>query len=202
MRQPRSILAALALAALLALPLAAAGCGDDETSTVTETVSGDQTATEATEAPEATGGLTEGDQTTSEKSGEAGGAATQTQTLSASSGKLGPHYFQTPSQNIGCFISRHDARCDIRERSWSPPPEPKSCKKIGLDYGQGIVVGPNHAEFICAGDTTLGGPDTLGYGQNARRGNIRCHSGQKGITCSNAVNGHGFFLSRQSYRIF
>jgi hypothetical protein len=164
------------LAALLALgvPLAAAGCGGDNETTVTETV-GAQTSTQ----PD--GGEAASDSTTA---------------------KRGPNYFQTPSQNIGCYISRHDARCDIRERSWSPPPEPDRCRKIGLDYGQGIVVGATRAEFICAGDTSLGGPATLPYGSDARRGSFRCHSGQKGVTCSNAANGHGFFLSRQSYRIF
>jgi hypothetical protein len=163
-------------------------CADDGGTTVTQTVPG-TTATPSTTTD------TEARTTTEATVTEAGGG-------SAALGNHGPHYFQTPSQNIGCFISAHDARCDSRERSWSPPPEPASCKKIGLAYGQGIVVGPNHAEFICAGDTALGGEATLGYGQTARRGALRCHSGQKGITCSNADNGHGFFLSKESYRIF
>jgi hypothetical protein len=114
----------------------------------------------------------------------------------------GPHYFQTPSHNIGCYVSAHDARCDIRERSWSPPPEPKSCIKIGLDYGQGIVVGPDRAEFICAGDTVLGGPVTLPYRRSAQRGTLLCVSRVAGVTCRNTANGHGFFLSRAGYRLF
>lgn len=189
-KAPRTLLVLAIL--VLGLGTLAAGCGDDEDSTtVTETVGTDGSDTGTVEP-------TTGTEGGSDSAVEGGGA----QTLSTASGKLGPHYFQTPSENIGCFLSRHDVRCDIRERTWSPPPEPKSCKKIGLDYGQGIAVGKTHAEFVCAGDTSLGGPDTLEYGQNARRGVFRCHSGQKGITCSNATNGHGFFLSRESYRIF
>jgi hypothetical protein len=99
-------------------------------------------------------------------------------------------------------LSAHDARCDIRRRDWSPPPEPKSCIKVGVDYGQGLVVGPNRAEFVCSGDTVLGGPGLLGYGHSARRGSILCISRSPGITCRNPASGHGFFLARARYRIF
>ncbi len=117
-------------------------------------------------------------------------------------GNHGPHYFETPSHNIGCFVSSHDARCDIRARSWAPPPKPKSCIKIGLDWGQGLAVGPHGAAFVCAGDTTLGGPVVLPYRSSAQRGTLICVSKVAGITCRNTDNGHGFFLSRASYRIF
>ena len=120
----------------------------------------------------------------------------------AAAGNHGPRYFETPSHNIGCYVDRHSARCDIRERSWSPPPEPKSCIKIGLDFGQGLVVGPHRAEFVCAGDTSFGGKAILAYGQSTRRGPIVCLSEQRGMTCRNNDNAHGFFLSRERYRIF
>jgi hypothetical protein len=118
------------------------------------------------------------------------------------SGNHGPHYFETPSHNIGCFIDRHSARCDIRERTWNPPPEPKSCIKFGVDYGQGIGFGDGRADFVCAGDTTLGGPGLLGYGHTAQRGTTVCLSRTVGITCRNTSTGHGFFLSRTTYRLF
>jgi hypothetical protein len=164
-------------ALLLAVVLLLAGCGGD-TKTVTETQ------TEAT--------TSQGAKTTE---------ATGTKAHAASTGH-GPRYFETPSHNIGCYVSAHDARCDIRERDWSPPPEPRSCKKIGLDFGQGLVVGPNRAEFVCAGDTTLGGPVTLPYRSSAQRGTILCVSRTAGMTCRNTATGHGFFLSRARYRIF
>jgi hypothetical protein len=120
----------------------------------------------------------------------------------SSGGNHGPHYFETPSHNIGCFVSAHDARCDVREHSWSPPPEPKYCIKAGVDWGGGLVVGPDRAQFVCAGDTTLGGPAVLGYGHTAQRGSIVCASARAGMTCSNGANGHGFFVSRDTYRLF
>jgi hypothetical protein len=121
---------------------------------------------------------------------------------SVPAGNHGPHYFMTPSHNIGCYVSAHDARCDIRTRTWSPPPEPASCRKIGLDFGQGLVVGPHRAEFVCAGDTTLGGPAILPYRSSSQRGTLLCVSRVAGVTCRNTANGHGFFLSRATYRLF
>jgi hypothetical protein len=170
------------LALLSALLLAA--CGGDDTSTVTET----RTETATTETA------------TSAQASESG--APIARAAAVPKGDHGPRYFETPSHNIGCYLSRHDARCDIRERSWSPPPEPASCKKIGLDYGQGLVVGPNRAEFVCAGDTSLGGAAVLAYRHSSRRGSITCVSRTAGITCRNEANGHGFFLSRSTYRLF
>jgi hypothetical protein len=167
--------------ALLALLIAGCGGGTD-TTTVTRS------------------------QGTATAAGTAGTSSTagsqQPRPLSIPAGNHGPHHFETPSHNIGCFVSAHDARCDIRERSWNPPPEPKACIKIGLDYGQGLVVGQHAAEFVCAGDTSLGGPVVVPYGSSVQRGRILCISRAKGMKCRNDATGHGFLLSRERYRIF
>src|SRR5262249_17036782 len=176
----------LACAVVLAA-LALAGCGGD-TTTVTETQT--QGAAQST-APSA-----------AQSAATPGTTATASKAAVVPAGNHGPHYFMTPSRNIGCFVSAHDARCDIRARTWSPPTEPKSCIKIGLDYGQGLVVGPDRAEFACAGDTVLGGPAILPYRGSAQRGTLLCISPVAGITCRNTATGHGFFLSRASYRLF
>lgn len=174
----------LACGALL-VALILAGCGGGDTKTVTET------RTQAQSTPE----------TTPTESSTTPAPATAPEGVSPA-GNHGPHYFETPSHNIGCYVSADDARCDIRERSWSPPPEPASCRRIGLDYGQGIVVGPHRAEFVCAGDTSLGGPVVLPYRSSTQRGTLICVSRTAGVTCRNTANGHGFFLSRQRYRLF
>jgi hypothetical protein len=176
----------LAGAACLLGVLALAGCGDDSggDKTVTETMTtGQSGSTESTDT-----GTTE--------------ARTITTTTQAPNRQIkrGPHYFETPSSNVGCFIDPKAVRCDIRERNWDPPPDEENCE---LDYGQGIALSASgEAKFVCAGDTTLGGPATLPYGAVSRRGALRCRSGTKGITCSEVAGGHGFFLSRESYRIF
>ncbi|MGA9372633.1 MAG: hypothetical protein WBV53_12375 [Solirubrobacterales bacterium] len=166
---------------LLALLLAGCGGGSDSTT--------------GTQSKEASVTATTGTATTAP-------AAGAQRPVRVPADNHGPHYFETPSHNIGCFISAHDARCDIRQRSWSPPPEPRSCIKVGLDYGQGIAVGPNGAEFVCAGDTSLGGPVILPYRASAQRGTILCISRTTGMRCRNTATGHGFLLSRERYRIF
>ena len=96
-------------------------------------------------------------------------------------------------------MSEEGVRCDIRNKDWKPTPPPEPCE---LDYGHGIFLDGTHAEFICAGDTTLGAPKTLPYGSSAQRGPFLCESEPDGVTCSHTGNGAGFFLSRQSFRIF
>ncbi len=90
-------------------------------------------------------------------------------------------------------------RCDVSERDWEPPSKPKSCK---LDYGQGISLDAGAApEFVCAGDTALGGGDPLPYGQSIASGLLRCESAESGMSCSDAETGRGFTISKQAYEL-
>jgi hypothetical protein len=109
--------------------------------------------------------------------------------------------FRSPSGNIGCFIGKHFVRCDIRERTWSPPPKPRSCE---LDFGQGVAVGTrdHKASWVCAGDTALNAGRALPYGESIRRGDLRCQSRRSGMRCRNVRTQHGFALSRASARLF
>jgi hypothetical protein len=108
--------------------------------------------------------------------------------------------FHTPTGNIGCVVSVTSARCDIRHHSWTPPPAPASCD---LDWGNAIALDRRgKGGFICAGDTALGFPRRLDYGESVRRGRFRCTSLSTGVRCVNRRNGHGFRLSRESYRFF
>jgi len=112
--------------------------------------------------------------------------------------------FQSPSGNIDCIMDGGaSVRCDIQSRSWKPPKKPKSCP---VDWGQGLGVDATKRGYIvCAGDTALAPPDapypTLAYGKKITVGRITCTSAVAGITCRNR-QGHGFFLSRQRYRLF
>ncbi|MGO9972617.1 MAG: DUF6636 domain-containing protein [Solirubrobacteraceae bacterium] len=95
------------------------------------------------------------------------------------------------------------ARCDIKTRSWSPPPTPKGCPPI-VDYGQGLLVtgsGPGH--FVCAGDTVLDpSAPTLAYGTTTIVGPFQCASKTTGMSCTNLQTGHGFSIAIQGYRVF
>lgn len=111
--------------------------------------------------------------------------------------------FRTPSGNIGCVgdTARADnsVRCDIRTRTWSPPPRPRSCD---LDWGQGLnLTRTGRARYVCAGDTALNTGPKLAYGASRRIGAIVCVSRTSGLTCRNAA-GHGFTMSRQRVRRF
>ncbi len=115
------------------------------------------------------------------------------------------HYatFESPSRNIGCYIADGMARCDIRTRTWSPPPTPSSCPPE-VDYGQGLLVttsGPGN--LVCAGDTAMDpAAPTLAYGTATSVGSFECGSRTIGMTCTNLQSGHGFFISIQGYRTF
>src|SRR3954470_10845725 len=95
--------------------------------------------------------------------------------------KSGP--FQSPTGNIGCYINRDFARCDIGAHDWATPKKPRSCD---LDFGGGLAVDKTgRAEFLCAGDTTLHQGPILGYGHSRSAGRFTCTSKAEGMTCRN-----------------
>ena len=112
-------------------------------------------------------------------------------------------YFATPSRNIGCVLVDGTARCDIRARTWPPPPRPGSCPSE-VDFGQGIVVATaGRAMFVCAGDTALiPAAPILAYGRIDLYNGFYCSSERSGVTCRSAHSGHGFVISRTGYRLF
>jgi uncharacterized protein DUF6636 len=178
------ILFAIAVAAIVA-----AGCGSaDETVVVTETATS-STAT-ATAGSTAT---TSNEATTSTDSGD-GETPSADETVTKLTG------FSSPTGNIGCYIDRKSVRCDIGDRDWKPPRAPKSCE---LDWGQGIeLTAGSAADFVCAGDTTLGAGDALDYGRSIGAGLLICESEESGMTCRDTETGRGFTISKQGYEIF
>jgi hypothetical protein len=107
--------------------------------------------------------------------------------------------FSMPSKNVGCYLDKSAARCDITTKTWKPPAKPSDCQ---LDWGNGVSVGEGAASVVCAGDTVLGAKEILGYGQAVRAGDLVCESQSAGVRCFNEPSGHGFTLSRQSYTLF
>ena len=108
--------------------------------------------------------------------------------------------FKTPSGNIGCEVRADYTRCDVDQRAWSAPPKPSTCE---FDWGGGIEISNGVAQFACASDSVLAATSTvLPYGQRTREGSTVCESATAGVTCTNEASRHGFFVSRDSYRIF
>jgi hypothetical protein len=135
--------------------------------------------------------------------GDAGTGRTTATTGATASHALDLTTFRSPTGNIGCVLVQGDARCDIGHREWKPPARPGSCPAI-VDYGQGLEIGASgSAQFVCAGDTAR---DTrspaLGYGSATRADGFECLSATTGMTCRRSRDGHGFFISIQTYRTF
>ena len=115
--------------------------------------------------------------------------------------------FRTPTGNIGCVFSagltgaeKPTIRCDIRSRLRPAPRRPKRCP---LDYGDSIQVSQfGRVTLVCHGDTAID-PQArvLQYGRTWRRDGLSCTSRFDGLTCTNESK-HGFFMSRQSWRVF
>jgi hypothetical protein len=111
--------------------------------------------------------------------------------------------FKTPSGNIGCIYADdpHYLRCDIRSGLRPRPGRPSRCRD--LEYGDSISMNrTGRAHLVCHGDTALDPRARIvKYGSTLRVGPFACTSRTTGLTCSNASR-HGFFLSRESYRLF
>ena len=111
--------------------------------------------------------------------------------------------FHSPTGNIGCVVASGVARCDVKQRTWSPPPRPPSCPSE-VDFGQGLEVGKSGpGRFVCAGDTALDPTaPVLPYGTASEVGGFSCVSRSTGMTCTNRTSGHGFFISRIDDKTF
>ena len=110
--------------------------------------------------------------------------------------------FRTPSGNIFCSLTNGQAACAIRERSWTPPPRPEDCDETN-DYADHVSVETGPASFSCGTDTPVDpNAAVLPYGQGWVVETWRCASERSGVTCENTATGHGFTLSRETYRLF
>jgi hypothetical protein len=108
--------------------------------------------------------------------------------------------FHSPSGNIGCALGGFGARCDVADHTWIAPPKPTNCD---VDWGGGVVVDKKgKAGWVCAGDTTLHQGNALTYGQSASQGRFKCTSKPNGMRCINKRSKHGFFVSRDTVRLF
>lgn len=109
-------------------------------------------------------------------------------------------FFQSPSGNIGCALSKQSVRCDVARKFWRPPPKPSSCP---VDWGNGLTLGrQGKPRYTCAGDTVLGQGRKLAYGKSVSVGRFRCTSRKGAMRCINRRNNHGFALSRERARRF
>jgi Family of unknown function (DUF6636) len=112
---------------------------------------------------------------------------------------LGGSGFRTPSGNIACEVDEHAAFGPFRGR------RTLSCVVFSASTARGQrtwsmrPTGTPRVAWIAANIAT--DVPSLAYGRRWRFEGFRCRSRRVGLTCSNR-SGHGFFLCRQSQRIF
>lgn len=126
--------------------------------------------------------------------------------LAAGAGAAGAAVqFKTPSNNIGCYGTSTEVRCDVRSSTGKRPPKPRACR---FDWGTAFVLTrTGRGRGLCVSDTVLPYPGqtgvrTLAYGRSIRvNARITCTSRRVGLTCRNRA-GHGFFLSKTRIRLY
>jgi hypothetical protein len=177
---------------LAAFSAAAAGCGSDNNSSTGTTASARTTTSTAT----GTGTVT----APAEAGSGTGAAAASAATPASLKRQFGMIEFLSPSHNLGCALSKQYARCDASKWTWKLPPQPHSCE---FDWGGSVnVSGKDPGQLGCVSDSTLGATQVLAYGTYAQLGKLRCTSQSTGVSCLNRSTGHGFFISRETYRVF
>ena len=108
--------------------------------------------------------------------------------------------FHVPSSGIACAVDDRHVECMVNEpTAWHAPPYGKPCdgdhaEEVGLEAGH---VGRS---FTSCRTDAVGGGRTLAYGHSLRVGDIRCTSQRTGLTCVDLTSGHGFTVSRESFR--
>jgi Family of unknown function (DUF6636) len=115
--------------------------------------------------------------------------------------------FRTPSGNIVCqhFVAATaSVECGIRSGLVGVRPVRK-CAAGDPTTGRVVLPALGRAQRVrCAGDPgpfLFRTPPVLRYGRTWRGGGISCASARTGLTCRNR-SGHGFFLSRERWRMF
>ncbi|WAC91582.1 DUF6636 domain-containing protein [Mycobacterium sp. Aquia_213] len=111
-----------------------------------------------------------------------------------------PGFITLPGGNIGCEVYDFQARCDIKDYAFSPPPKPADCP---LDWGNALIVnGDQPGQFACHIDSAFGDGPLLAVGNTHTVGLMSCTSTPAGIGCRNTKTQHGFDLSGQAYRLY
>ena len=112
--------------------------------------------------------------------------------------------FRMPSRNIACMYASAGAtvrnpflRCDVLSGL-----RPKPRARCRFDWSAVSMTRRGKARPRCVSDTVYDNrAPILRYGRTWRVGGFTCTSRRKGLRCRNLA-GHGFFLSRSSWRVY
>jgi hypothetical protein len=117
---------------------------------------------------------------------------------------------RTPSRNIEClYVPGKPAtlHCDIHSSSYGRQLRNRCIARAGLDWHGFELAAAKKGGVTCSGGI-LYSPGTqrpvyrtLPYGRTWKHGAFTCTSARTGLTCRTG-NGHGLFISRESWRAF
>lgn len=108
--------------------------------------------------------------------------------------------FRSPTGNLACVLSTTGAACDIKEHQYVVPAAPSNCAgfgdRVGMDVGAPAMLACHTTSFFDQG------LPTQTYNAPLTAGSISCVlAEQTGVSCRDAVSGHGFTLSKQGYTL-
>jgi hypothetical protein len=108
--------------------------------------------------------------------------------------------FTVPGSNIGCDLVSGGVRCDIQQRSWTPPAQPSSCNAT---WGNAIDMGATGVPaFACGGASAISSDaKVVPDGWDDKVGTITCQVRSFSVDCYSA-HGHGFIFSRTGYTLY
>jgi hypothetical protein len=119
--------------------------------------------------------------------------------------------FRSPSGNISClFLGGTPATllCKIAHADYAKHLQDRCIGPAGagVDWHGFELSAARKGAIACSGGALYTGTDrpsyaTLPYGKTWRQKMFSCSSRISGVNCSNP-NGHGFFLSRQTWRVW
>jgi hypothetical protein len=113
--------------------------------------------------------------------------------------------FRSPSGNIRCFSGSGVLHCAIAQADYAKALQARCMAGPSVDWHGFELNATGKGVITCSGGI-LYNPDTqtphyplLAYGKTWRQGAFTCASAITGVTCHTRA-GHGFFISRRSWR--
>ena len=105
---------------------------------------------------------------------------------------------------VSCFLLNYFgdrwAECPVSKQQFAAPKRPASCE---YDWAPQFTLRAKATYGICRSDANdRDSTTTLQPGERAVDGPVTCVATADGIECRNARSGHGFTVSRASYRLF
>lgn len=115
--------------------------------------------------------------------------------------QLGQRAFTITGTNIGCQVGPTGVRCGIKNRDWTAPVQPRSCKTT---WGFTIALAKRGLpEFACGGRSPINpAAKVIPAGWDDKVGDYICEVRSFGVNCFNSKSRSGFLFGRTGYTLY